>query len=231
MTETGTAEQAKILENRRVCAKREVECKAAALCVLGSLTKTDIRTAIETHLQRVEGGALAGVLTPSEVKDAIRRGERVKPKTATVSGATSGLVETVGKPETATAGGALSLTQFMAVERTPLEWAVEDILPLKGRCLLTASAKSGKTFLALELWLSVAAGVDFLGFRVPKPRRVLYVQSELSDALLAKRVGWVCETAPLGFPWGLAGENFLVVENDPCGVSLADDTGALGSRA
>jgi RecA-family ATPase len=113
----------------------------------------------------------------------------------------------------------------MAVERTPLEWVVGDILPAKGRCLLTASAKSGKTFFALELGLSVAAGADFLGLRVPRPQRVLYCQSELSDALLNRRLGWIRETMPFGFPWELAGENFHVVENDPVRVTLADDAG------
>jgi hypothetical protein len=225
MTQTGPIDETKILENRRACAKREIECKSASLFALGILTKADIRAAIETHLQTVEGGTLSDVLTRQEVEAAIQRGERAKPKTRTASAAQSGPVEVVGKPETVTAGGALSLNQFMTVERPPLQWVVEDILPQKGRALLTASAKSGKTFFALELGLSVAAGVDFLGLRIPSPQRVLYCQSELSDALLTKRLGWIRETMPFSFPWELAGENFLVVENDPVRVSLADDAG------
>ncbi len=101
MTQTGPIDETKILENRRACAKREIECKSASLFALGILTKADIRAAIETHLQTVEGGTLSDVLTRQEVEAAIQRGERAKPKTRTASGAET-VVEAVtveeGKP-------------------------------------------------------------------------------------------------------------------------------------
>jgi hypothetical protein len=224
MASNGTDETT-ILENRRACARHETEVVARSLWLVEGLRKSEVEARVQEHLDRAEGGAFRGVLQADEITRIVSRAKCSKPRTQTSVAPSGPEVETVGKPQTQTVGGALSLTQFMAVERTPLEWVVGDILPQKGRALLTASAKSGKTFFALELGLSVAAGVDFLGLQIPKSQRVLYCQSELSDALLNRRLGWIRETMPFGFPWELAGENFHVVENDPVRVTLADESG------
>ena len=44
--------------------------------------------------------------------------------------------------------------------------------------LLIGPPKSKKTFLTMNLALSIASGSDFSGFKVPKPKKVLYLLAE-----------------------------------------------------
>jgi RecA-family ATPase len=39
-----------------------------------------------------------------------------------------------------------------------------------------------------NMLLCLSAGIPFLGFRIPKPRRVLYVQSEVSEHAMQDRL-------------------------------------------
>jgi hypothetical protein len=65
---------------------------------------------------------------------------------------------------------------------------VTGILPTKGRLILSAPAKLGKTRFALGLALAIATGRDALGFKITKPRRVLYIQAEVSERSLQDRL-------------------------------------------
>jgi len=47
---------------------------------------------------------------------------------------------------------------------------------------------AGKTQLVLGLSLAIAAGVDFLGWRIPKPRRTLHLDFEMTGATLQLRI-------------------------------------------
>jgi hypothetical protein len=62
-------------------------------------------------------------------------------------------------------------------------------LPLlvEGTCILSAKPKLGKSWLALKLCLAVAAGEDFLGYKVRKCS-TLYLDLETSEAIQKKRV-------------------------------------------
>jgi AAA domain len=55
------------------------------------------------------------------------------------------------------------------------------------------TSKAGKTFLALQLAVSVAAGVTFLGAFNPSPVAVLYVGFELSDYRLKQRISAIAK--------------------------------------
>ena len=44
-----------------------------------------------------------------------------------------------------------------------------------------ASSKLRKSFFFLQLALAMAAGREFLGWRIPRPRRVVYVQFEVRE--------------------------------------------------
>jgi len=93
----------------------------------------------------------------------------------------------------------LSLADFLAVERPELRYYLPGLLPEQGKLLLTATAKAGKTFWAINLALCLAGGYcRWLGFDLDTPARVLLLQPELSDGLMAARLDWILKTAPRG---------------------------------
>jgi len=55
---------------------------------------------------------------------------------------------------------------------------VEDISNEKGSALLVAEDNVGKSMMANQLGICIATGQSFLGYQVPKPRRVLMVNTK-----------------------------------------------------
>jgi hypothetical protein len=70
----------------------------------------------------------------------------------------------------------------------PVEPIIEGVLDPGGTALIAAPAKSYKSFFALQLGLSIAAGVPFLGMEIDQPRRVLYVNLEIAEHRLQERL-------------------------------------------
>lgn len=67
-------------------------------------------------------------------------------------------------------------------------WLIESILPVHGRLLLAGDAKLGKSLLALQMAFCLACGRDFLGFHVPGPVNVVYLQYEMRRRVFRPRV-------------------------------------------
>jgi RecA-family ATPase len=72
------------------------------------------------------------------------------------------------------------------------EFIVEDILPEGSLSMLSARPKAGKTFLALQLGISVALGRDFL-FKKVKKQPVLFLSYELNERQVKKRFSLILE--------------------------------------
>jgi hypothetical protein len=96
----------------------------------------------------------------------------------------------------------MPLAEFIAADISPRRWAIEGIWPEGRSGIIAGVPKGGKSTLALELSVSLAGQVPFLGhFPVlTKPARVAYVQAENStervrrdlDAILCARgLGWM----------------------------------------
>lgn len=62
---------------------------------------------------------------------------------------------------------------------TPIEMVLSPILPKQGIGWIYAPAGVGKTFFSLNLAYAIAAGGEFLKYKCPKPRKVLYVDGEM----------------------------------------------------
>jgi hypothetical protein len=63
------------------------------------------------------------------------------------------------------------------------------ILPAQGIQLISAYSKMGKSIFAMNEGLCIASGKGFLGqFRVSKPRRILYINEEISEKQMQDRV-------------------------------------------
>lgn len=112
---------------------------------------------------------------------------------------------------------ALSLTAFMAVPRPRPSWLVDRIWAKRTVGFIAGAPKSYKSWLALDLALSVSTGTPFLGVYevIGGPGRVLYVQEEDSDIEVMDRTHKVLWGKPQDVhPWG----------------SMAVDLSSVGSR-
>jgi RecA-family ATPase len=72
-------------------------------------------------------------------------------------------------------------------------WLVDRLLPAGGVCLLVGEVASGKTFLALDLAIAVAAGLPVWGQRACLRGRVLYCCLDSSSRTIRGRVQALCD--------------------------------------
>lgn len=83
----------------------------------------------------------------------------------------------------------ISAADYMAETRPPLEYHIEGLLHRRGKMTLSATAKAGKSWWAMEIGLAMAQGyVSFLNWEIRKPSKIFYVQAEINDDLLYERL-------------------------------------------
>jgi putative DNA primase/helicase len=80
-----------------------------------------------------------------------------------------------------------NIKDFLLLKFQPREFIVDPIIPTQGLVMLYAPRGIGKTFLSLSIACSAAMGVPILGWQAPKPRRVLYVDGEMSSQTMQER--------------------------------------------
>ncbi len=81
----------------------------------------------------------------------------------------------------------LSLAELLATPEPQHRYVAAPIVPLNGVTLLVGYSGAFKTWLLCELALSVATARPFLNFGVSEPRRVLFIEAEMSRNQLARR--------------------------------------------
>ena len=96
----------------------------------------------------------------------------------------------------------LPLVSFEAILSEPLlpiPWLVEPLIANENRVIVYGEWGACKSWLLLDLGLHIAAGKAWLGkFPVPKAKRVLYVDEEMSERTLRRRIKRLAEGAGLG---------------------------------
>ena len=70
-----------------------------------------------------------------------------------------------------------SAAELPSMEIPPVDFLVQGLVP-EGLSIIGGAAKTGKTYLLLQLAVSLASGTPFLNREVPKKRRVLYYYLE-----------------------------------------------------
>lgn len=80
-------------------------------------------------------------------------------------------------------------SDYLKLPRAPEAWCVEDLLPTGGSMLLFGDPKIGKSYAALQLACCLVSGSSWMGFQVPQPQSVVYVQLDTPRTLWALRVG------------------------------------------
>ena len=77
----------------------------------------------------------------------------------------------------------------------PTQFWGEGLLFAKSKFILCGESKIKKTFLALNLSVSLATGKPFLGLNVSRRIKVLYIQKEISEAMLQRRLKTILSAA------------------------------------
>jgi len=72
------------------------------------------------------------------------------------------------------------IKDFLDYTSTPINWLIEELLPLGETVLLTAAPKVGKTLLAIDLIYSIVTGNDFIKYKANKGR-VLFISADESS--------------------------------------------------
>ena len=80
-----------------------------------------------------------------------------------------------------------SIADFLAVPPPRLDCVVEELFEPGDKGEIIAPSKARKSFFAIDLAIHIAAGRDFLCFKIPNPRRVLLFNLEIKPAWMKRR--------------------------------------------
>jgi len=87
------------------------------------------------------------------------------------------------------AGRLIDFDTIMQQPLPPIEWVVEPLIPHPSRTVVFGEFGSMKSWLLLDLGLHIAAGRQWLNtFTVPQARSVLYLDEEMAERELRRRV-------------------------------------------
>jgi hypothetical protein len=80
-----------------------------------------------------------------------------------------------------------SIADFLAVPPPPLDCVVEELFEPGDKGEIIAPSKARKSFFTIDLAAHIAAGRDFLCFKIPRPRRVLLFNLEIKSGWMKRR--------------------------------------------
>lgn len=81
-----------------------------------------------------------------------------------------------------------SVGDLVAAANEPDIWILEGLVEEGDQIVLCGAPKAGKSLMASQIALAVASGGDFLGWKAPIARRVLYVNLELRPKRFGRRL-------------------------------------------
>src|SRR5215469_15625160 len=82
----------------------------------------------------------------------------------------------------------LSAPEFMSSIAPDIDWMIEGVIQRGANGFICASPKIGKSWAALDMALSLALGLPWMGFRVPRRVKVALVSREDNPALTSWRM-------------------------------------------
>lgn len=87
----------------------------------------------------------------------------------------------------------VALGDFLAGPVPTVDWLVDGLIARGILVAVAGEPRSTKSWVTNDLGIAVASGQDFLGYRVPKPGRVLLVQEEDTRGELQRGLSQLCE--------------------------------------
>lgn len=122
---------------------------------------------------------------------------------------------------TRTSPWSIPLDRYLAVESRDPQWMIEGLWSDKSHGIIAGEPKTRKTYVGIDIALSVATGTDCLGhFKVVKPGPVLMIQEEVSDAEMRKRLRYIAASKGLGGKVERRGDEISVHLPDPVPLYL-----------
>ena len=82
----------------------------------------------------------------------------------------------------------VSAPKFIAQAPERIDWLVEGVIERGANGFFSAVPKGGKSWVAVDLAISLALGCDWLGFRVPEAVKVALISREDNPSLTAWRI-------------------------------------------
>ncbi len=104
----------------------------------------------------------------------------------------------------------LSLPELLRMDFRPREMLLHPFLPSQGMAMLYSKRGAGKTFISLGISVAVASGTEFLKWKAPSPKRVLYVDGEMPGSTLRKRLDDIVAGTNIDYPL----ENLRIITPD-----------------
>lgn len=99
----------------------------------------------------------------------------------------------------------ISIENLLQYDCKPREFILSPIIATQSLAMVHACRGVGKTFVALNIAYAVASGGEFLGWKAPKSRGVLFIDGEMPCHALKERMSKITESsdkktiAPLNF--------------------------------
>lgn len=113
---------------------------------------------------------------------------------------------------------AINIREFLACKLPPQENVLAPIIKTQSLSMLFASRGVGKTHIALGIAYAIACGGEFLRWKAPKPRKVLYLDGEMSAYTMQKRLKAIVEKSEHDIP----SENFVLITPDMQAAGMPD---------
>jgi len=198
--EVASASPREIYRNYKDVIPRAVVAKLSASTAVGDRSKV---------LWKLTNALLEAGLTPGEVvvlvektvwnkfgEDRSRLWGDVNKAAAKIHQATS---SENGHRDTRTVPWSIPLDRYLAVESRDPQWMIEGLWSDKSHGIIAGEPKTRKSYMAIDIALSVATGTKCLGyFPVVKSGPVLMIQEEISDAEMRKRLRYIATSKGLG---------------------------------
>ena len=112
----------------------------------------------------------------------------------------------------------LNLAEFLALQLPPRRLLLSPWLSEKGTAMIYSPRGVGKTLLDLSVGYAIASGEQLLGWSAPEPRRVLYVDGEMTAVEMQHRLAAIAE----GFAREAAPDYFRMLSADVSDCGLPD---------
>ncbi len=118
----------------------------------------------------------------------------------------------------------VTLEEFVNMELPIREIFLDPFITASSLGMLYAKRGIGKTFFALELAYAIASGGHFLSFKVPQPRKVLYIDGEMAAASMQERLGRIMDSSSKEPPTGYLKLLNSSLQDEPL-TSLSTESG------
>jgi hypothetical protein len=124
----------------------------------------------------------------------------------------------------------IDAADWIETEPLPADQVLEDMFDIGDKVAVIGSSKLRKSFFVLQLSLHLAAGLEFLGWKVPRRRKVLLVQMEVKPNHFHRRLKRMAEN--LGMTRAVIESHLRIVNGrgEDCSMNhiaaVARETGA-----